>query len=800
MDNLSLSYRRKITRAGLACVLGACSPQILPPLAAQESVVQQEMNRRAENSRQAYDLLKTGDAAYQKQDYEAAVKDYSRAFDLLPKAARTEEIRVIAAERYATSATERARKLAKTGDYAAARTLLDTVLKPEIAPTHMGALKLRQQIDDPIRYNHALTPEHVQDVVKVGRNLREAEGFFQLGQYDRALTIYKSVLRTDPYNKAARRGMERVVTAKTDYFRAANDHTRAELLSQVDQAWETYVAPSDSTPDPIEFNQPSDLAPDTRDRLAGIVVDVVDLDNVSVEEALDFVRLQSRLADAPGPNGEASGINVVFNPGLPDSDTARSIGASRINLKARSLPISKLLDYIADQSGTQWRTDGVGVIVTPLGSTDATLSSRTFRVPPNFLSSAATKESADEGNIFDSGNDNNGEGLLKKRISITEFLKQNGVSFPDGASATYTRSNNLLTVRNTPDNIDLVDQLVSIIAGEAPIQVKIQTSMIRVSETKLKELGFDWAITPWSINQNLFMGGGSVGNGSDLGSLGSIDIGGNGVTSGNRSGNSATTSDSIDALISEASGGTSGSTSSRAPGILSLTYIGSGVQVQMMMRGLDQNKGTDVMVNPSVVSRSGERSKIEIKREFIYPTEYEPPELPNSIGNSTLSTGIFPVTPATPTAFETRNVGVTLEVEPTVSADKNFIELSLRPELVEFQGFVNYGSPIYALTDTGLLSSGDTEPLTLNSILMPVFKTIRMPNSAVTIQDGSTVVLGGLMTSRKSKVEDKTPILGDIPYVGRLFRSEAESTFNEAVIISVHVELVDPTGKPWRNR
>ena len=60
---------------------------------------------------------------------------------------------------------------------------------------------------------------------------------------------------------------------------------------------------------------------------------------------------------------------------------------------------------------------------------------------------------------------------------------------------------------------------------------------------------------------------------------------------------------------------------------------------------------------------------------------------------------IFPVTPATPTGFETRDTGITLEVEPVVGPNKKFIELSLRPELVEFEGFVNYGSPIATLTD-----------------------------------------------------------------------------------------------------
>jgi hypothetical protein len=52
----------------------------------------------------------------------------------------------------------------------------------------------------------------------------------------------------------------------------------------------------------------------------------------------------------------------------------------------------------------------------------------------------------------------------------------------------------------------------------------------------------------------------------------------------------------------------------------------------MIMRGLAQKKGTDLMTAPSVTARSGQKATIEIIREFIYPTEYEPPELPNSVG------------------------------------------------------------------------------------------------------------------------------------------------------------------------
>lgn len=73
------------------------------------------------------------------------------------------------------------------------------------------------------------------------RSLHSAEGNYNLGKYDEAKTEYESALKKDPYNAAARRGLERVAAAKTDYFRAAYDHTRAELLSQVDKSWELAV-------------------------------------------------------------------------------------------------------------------------------------------------------------------------------------------------------------------------------------------------------------------------------------------------------------------------------------------------------------------------------------------------------------------------------------------------------------------------------------------------------------------------------------------------------------------------------
>lgn len=802
MDKLCFTFpgltRMHIARSCLASALGLCVLFVGPQSMADESLVRKELNRRVNNAREAYELLNSADLAYRKGDYETAMREYGRAFDLLPVGALNHELRSAAAERYATAVTERSRSLAKQGNYDEARTLLDNVLRPELTPAHPGALKLRQQIEDPVRYNHAITPDHVEDVVRVGRLLRQAEGSYNLGQYDQANTTYQAALGIDPFNQAARRGMERISAIKSDYYRAARDQARASMLEEVDKSWQLFVPAAENFTPAVPLNEPSPSAVDLRDKLSGITVANLDLENLSLAEAIDFVRIQSRLGDAPNSSGEQTGINIVVNLGDPASAPAQAVANCRVDITAQDLPLSTVLDYITEQTRTQWRIDGVSVIVTPLGSSDDDLISKTFRVPPHFLQSAIIQEK-DEDDPF-AENDGDMGGKLPERMSITDFLKQNGISFPEGAFASYTPSSNTLIVRNTRGNIDLVDQLVSIIAGEEPVMVIIRTSIIRVSEETIKELGFDWAITPLDLGGGLFLGGGSIGSGGPL-NLKTGDP----VTSGNRSGNSATLNDPFNLFLSSTQNNAVTDTSLRAPGILRVTAITNGMVIEALMRGLDQKSGADIMVRPSTITRSGEASRIEVIREFIHPIEYEPPEIPQIVApeNSTVVGGgdnsVFPITPSTPSAFEMRKVGVTLEVLPTAGPDKKFIELSLRPELVEFEGFVNYGSPILGFANDAA-GNNVSIPITKNAILLPVFKIIRTPDAALTIQDGATVVLGGLITSRTSKVEDKTPILGDLPIAGRLFRSEASRTFREAIIITVNAELVDPTGTPWRTR
>ncbi len=123
---------------------------------------------------------------------------------------------------------------------------------------------------------------------------------------------------------------------------------------------------------------------------------------------------------------------------------------------------------------------------------------------------------------------------------------------------------------------------------------------------------------------------------------------------------------------------------------------------------------------------------VESRSDFPYPTRYDPPRI--VVGPN----GTFAVTPAHPTDFRTRNLGITMETQATVNPDGS-INLSINREDVEFQGFINYGSPILSLGNPGAIPlldrAGDPSffaPfVTENKVLVPIFETTRISTSVV---------------------------------------------------------------------
>jgi general secretion pathway protein D len=396
--------------------------------------------------------------------------------------------------------------------------------------------------------------------------------------------------------------------------------------------------------------------------------------------------------------------------------------------------------------------------------------------------------------------------------NATEYLKQQGVPFPEGAFAQYIPAGSKLIVRNTQGALDLVDTLVEGTMGVPPTQVEIESKFVEISQNNVNELGFDWLLGPVSIGGGTYLNGGTpmgdisgTANPMNYNNFPFGKVGANPVTAGNRSGigtsaQSAITANSINALLA----GIVPGQNVASPGIFGIGGVFTNPQFQLVIRALSQQKGVDLMSAPKVTTKSGVPANIKITREFPFPTGYNPPVVPGSgQGQNTPATGIISVstlvTPATPNAFTTQQLGVSLNVTPQIGADNYTMDLTLEPQVADFDGFIDYGSPVVGPTNvlpTLANPSGlSTFVITENTINQPVF-SIRKVSTNVSIWDGQTVAMGGLIREDVQKVNDKVPILGDIPLAGRLFRSNVDQKIKKNLIIFVTARLMDAEGQP----
>jgi general secretion pathway protein D len=537
---------------------------------------------------------------------------------------------------------------------------------------------------------------------------------------------------------------------------------------------------------------------------------------------------------APG-TGPVTAQPAVARPVV--AAAAISPAEARITLTLNQIPLGEALRYIAAQAGLKVKVEPYAVSVIPITEQSNDLITKEYRVPPDFITTSLTGKSllgrgayriapgtaapVTPGGTGQDTHESTGGTQLVASEGAKEFLEAQGVAFPPGASANFLPQSSRLIVRNTQDNLDLVDAIVEQMSLAIPKQVEIEAKFVEVSQNNLKELGFDWLVGPFNLGtRKIFGSGGTSGTGTPVSSanfpvlnssgnpvggsptdvnvlpnnpLAPQPTGGGPVTAGNRSGNGAISVNALDALLFPSMG-----TSAVAPGIFSLAGVFTQPQFQVVMRALSQHKGVDLLSAPQVTTKSGQRALIEVVREFRYPTTFTPPQVPSITGGGT-GTGtvsISVVTPTTPQSFETRNTGVTLEVEPVVGPDGQTIDLNLVPQVVEFEGFINYGSPIFGINPNAISSTMVPQVLlTENVINQPVFST-RKVTTNVSVWDGQTVVLGGLMREDVQKTEDRVPIIGDVPLVGRLFRTNVDQHIKTNLVIFVTARLVTPAGLP----
>jgi general secretion pathway protein D len=823
------------------------SPKALA--AAPASVVeaaQKEIERRQTEMARGQAQVQTGRQAMRVRDYDSALSAYRQAIEIIPDSPNSQSIRLEASDGFRDATIELSKVRITEGRYQIADQLLAELLAKE--PNCRAALRIKSQLATPGYYNKTISPVFRADVEQVKQWLLDGQGFYDSGRYDLAIKRADQVLSKDPYNVAARKLQEVSNNAISNFAGESYNEARSRALAKVDKTWASPIRrfASASTAAPSTQRIESSQIEKLRRKINDLVIPEVRFTDLPLNKVAEALSELSKDADkssdstkgvvilvqlpgvaAPSGGGKPAGAATSVLDLAPPSDAG---GGAMPHVSIPLLPNFKLIDIlnaVTAQSGTKWTiTESYVTIVSATTSTERVLP-KSWPVSPWFFSSgpkvdAELSSSGGIGGLL-AGKGGGGASASpmpktggRSRIDAKEVLTSQGVKFEAaGSTATYNPRAQTLTVLNTQDQLEVVDSLVRDADQLAPTQVEIQAKFIEFSQNNLKELSFDWLLGQSNVpgSGRIFTGGGNSGNGAinsgnypfripnGFANAGN-PVGVNPVTAGNRSGALALSSNAVDSLLSGVR------SAGVAPAAFSIAGAFTDPAFQLVVRALNQSKGVDLLSSPSITARSGSEATIEIIREFIYPDTFTPPQLPqtNAGGGAAGAAATPPpaiVTPTTPASFVSRPTGVRLPVTPTIQGDNYTVDLDLKPEVTEFEGFINYGSPIQSIATSSLLGTGvgsvastpTAITLTENVINQPIF-SVRKIQTLVSILDGETIALGGLIREDVQKVTDKVPVLGDLPLVGRLFRSNVDQHIKKNLTIFVTVRLIDAAGQP----
>lgn len=140
--------------------------------------------------------------------------------------------------------------------------------------------------------------------------------------------------------------------------------------------------------------------------------------------------------------------------------------------------------------------------------------------------------------------------------------------------------------------------------------------------------------------------------------------------------------------------------------------------------------------------------------------------------------------PAVTTLIAPMSFGQILDVVPWVSADGYTVQMNIVPTFTEFLGYDTEAARQFRTVVPGV---------PVQDTPLPRFRTRQVATTAI-VWDGQTIVLGGLIAENVRKTREKVPVLGDIPFLGRLFRSEAADSTKKNLVIFVTPTIIDPAG------
>lgn len=260
-------------------------------------------------------------------------------------------------------------------------------------------------------------------------------------------------------------------------------------------------------------------------------------------------------------------------------------------------------------------------------------------------------------------------------------------------------STNSLIVVTTPDNVDLIQQILDQL-DRIPEQVMIETTIVEATLDKSMKFGVEWSF----VQGKAFGQNGVTGNATS-------DFGLQGTT----------------------------------PAAEGFRYTLSGGNLTAFMNALQSDDKFQVLSTPRIFTSNNVEAEINISQSVPYVLSTRE----DANGNLTFN-------------YAFQDVGIVLNVTPRITSG-GYVTLDVSQTANDLQGFTSFNAPI------------------VNQ---------RQAQTTVSVKDGETIILGGIMRSTVTSKVKKLPLLGDIPILGELFKSTTRDTSKTELLVFLTPRIV----------
>jgi general secretion pathway protein D len=359
-------------------------------------------------------------------------------------------------------------------------------------------------------------------------------------------------------------------------------------------------------------------------------------------------------------------------------------------------------------------------------------------------------------------------------------------------------------VLNNAEMLDLIGQLISA-SEEETLLIQVGVRLIEINQTDLDSVtmnnNFGTAAygfpLPSSLPASLATNGTGV---TPLTPAGGVGVNGQ---LNQIQGTGLLARNDLTAFLAP---GTLAGTNSNASYDLNTMTLGgflNTMQFSSLITAISQKNSANVLANPSLVLKRGQQGKLSSIQEFKYVKEYSDPQ--SSIAQIVVAGGATVPGPETvlgsyPSQIsDVVPIGVELGVKPDVIGTDRVL-LELQPTFQDFEGNINYGTQIYSVYASRPLAGIPPNPvqqlLLTNVINQPVFVKRDVKLAPIEVSDGYTLLLGGLLREDIQNVDEKIPLLGDLPVLGRMFQGKTEQAVKKNTLIFVTPRILDVSGQP----